>query len=97
MAKFELTLQQQHVIAVILEERKYQDHKWGPIKSHPHEVGSWLMIMDQLLDKAKKNWMTLHGDIAALDELRQVVAVGFACMEQHGVPNRMVKEHVKAK
>ena len=97
MAKVTLTLAQQHTVAVVLDERKYQDNKWGPLKKRPHEVGTWLVIMDQLLEKAKRNYVGNNNDTSALDEIRQVVAVGFACMEQHGCPTRKIKDDVKTK
>jgi hypothetical protein len=76
------------VYAFIDKERTYQDAKWGTIQQHPHEVGSWLLIMDQLLADARQEWTRGPGDYGALDELRKVVAVGVACMEQHGAVQR---------
>lgn len=74
----------QEVYSAVNDERVFQDRKWGTIHQHPHEVGSWLTIMRQLLNDAEKSYMSQRGDIGALDELRKVVAVGVACMEQHG-------------
>ncbi len=76
------------VFAVIVDERRHQDKKWGTIQDHPHEVGSWLTILDQLVEDAKRAYMSQRGDAGALDEIRQVVGVGVACMEQHGVVHR---------
>ena len=83
-----VTMQQEDVLAAVIGERTYQDRKWGTIEEHPHEVGSWLTIMRQLLTDAERAYMSQRGDLSALDELRKVVAVGVACMEQHGVPSR---------
>lgn len=74
----------QEVFSVVNDERIYQDRKWGTVEEHPHEVGSWLTIMRQLLNDADRAYMSQRGDVGALDELRKVVAVGVACMEQHG-------------
>ncbi|WP_026600512.1 hypothetical protein [Methylomonas sp. 11b] len=74
----------EEVYVAINEERDYQDMKWGAIDEHSHEVGSWLTIMRYLLGKAESAYTTAHGDSASLDEIRQLVAVGVACMEQHG-------------
>ena len=82
-------MSQTDVFQEIILERIYQDSKWGTIEDHPHEVGSWLVIMDRLLAKAKNGYMTSVGDYTALNEIRQIVAVGIACMEQHGVPSRI--------
>lgn len=76
------------VFAVIVDERNHQDKKWGTIEEHPHEVGSWLTILDQLVEDAKRAYMSQRGDAGALDEIRKVVGVGVACMEQHGVVHR---------
>lgn len=83
-----VTMQQEDVLAAVIGERTYQDRKWGTIEEHPHEVGSWLTIMRQMLTDAERAYMSQRGDLDALDELRKVVAVGVACMEQHGVPSR---------
>jgi hypothetical protein len=72
------------VMSAIHDERVFQNRKWGTIEQHPHEVGGWLTIMRKLLTDAEAEWAGKSGDIGALDELRKVVAVGIACMEQHG-------------
>lgn len=76
------------VFGAIAEERDHQDRKWGTVEEHPHEVGSWLTIMDQLLEDAKRAWMSQPGDHGALDEIRKVAAVAVACMDQHGPVRR---------
>jgi hypothetical protein len=74
----------QEVFSVINDERIYQERKWGTLVMRPHEVGSWLIIMRQLLNDAERAYMSKRGNVGALDEVRKVVAVGVACMEQHG-------------
>lgn len=76
------------VFGVINDERTYQDRKWGTIAEHAHEVGSWITIMRKLLRDAEDAYQSQRGDIGALDEIRKVVAVGVACMEQHGPVGR---------
>lgn len=56
----------------------------GPLTEHPHEVGGYLTIMRKLLTDAEAAWSSRRGDEGALDEVRKVVAVGVACMEQYG-------------
>jgi hypothetical protein len=73
---------------VIDEERAHQDRKWGTVEQHPHEVGGYLLLMQKLLTEAAFAWSGQRGDEGALDELRKVVAVGVACMEQHGFVER---------
>ena len=76
------------VYALIDGERDPPDRKWGDIEDHPHELGSWILIMESLLEDARKAYQCANGDRKALDEIRKVVAVGVACMEQHGAPRR---------
>ncbi len=76
------------VFPAIHGERVYQDRKWGNPDQHPHEVGGYITLMRKLLNDAETAWCTSRGDIGALDELRKVVAVGVACMEQHGAVAR---------
>jgi hypothetical protein len=83
------------VYAAVSDERVYQERKWGTIEEHPHEVGGWLTIMRKLLTNAETAWVTSRGDIGALEEIRQVVAVGVACMEQHGAIPRSAADFAK--
>lgn len=76
------------VFSAINGERDHQDKKWGSIGDHPHEVGSWILIMESLLADARKAWQSATGDRDALDEIRKVAGTAVACMEQHGVPTR---------
>lgn len=73
------------VFAAINHERDYQDEKWG---NNPHTVGEWLLIVEGELEEAKHAWRKGAGDNDALCELLQVIAVGVACLEQHGVIGR---------
>lgn len=82
---------QADVLAAVVGERSHQDRKWGSIHQHPHEVGGYLTIMRKLMADAEASWSSSRGDVGALDELRKVVAVGVACMEQHGVPSRITR------
>ena len=78
-------LELKKVYRAALRERKYQDDKWG---NNPHEVGAWLLIMQAELDEAKEAWVKGTDDGDALGEILQVIAVGMACLEQHGVKER---------
>lgn len=73
---------QQHVEV----ERLFQDSKHGPIETHPHTIGEWILIMESELAEAKLALIKGgEGRDSVLQEILQVVAVGIACMEQHGV------------
>jgi len=76
------------VVVAVRDERRYQNRRWGTIEKHPHEVGGYLTIMRSLMTEADAGWSSSGGDYAALDAIRKVVAVGIACMEQHGAVTR---------
>ena len=74
-----------HIFQTITRERDFQEQGWG---DNPHAVGEWLLIMQAELDEAKQAWVEGHGDNGALKEILQVISVGVACLEQHGVVER---------
>ncbi len=77
-------MDQSTVFLAIRDERARQDAKWGDVEQHPHEVGAWLTILRGKLADAEKAWRSRCGDGPALAEVLKVVAVGVACLEQHG-------------
>lgn len=77
---------QTEIFEAVKIERQYQDAKWG---FDPHTVGEWLLIMQAELDGAKEAWVKNSGDVKALEEILQVVSVGVACMEEHGIVERL--------
>jgi hypothetical protein len=80
-----VAFRREQVFTALREERAYQDDKWGTIEEHPHTVGEWLLIMEAELHEAKWGWVKEMGEASALAEILQVVAVGVACLEQHGI------------
>lgn len=82
------------VFEAITGEREYQNKKWG---DPPHEVAAYILYMEHHLSKARRLSSEQRGDENSLDELRKVVTLGVACMEQHGVvwrdPNAPIKFH----
>lgn len=80
---------QQEVFSVIREERVFQDRKWGTIQQHPHEVGSWLTIMRQLLNDAERAYMSKRGGLWVCDYCgssgygASPVAAYFDCMHRN--------------
>lgn len=81
-------LRREPVFAAIIRERKYQNDKWGNSWAHSHEVDGYIAIMQKELDEALDAWYGNRSNEAALREILQVVAVGVACLEQHGVIER---------
>lgn len=50
--------------------------------------GEHLLCMEELMDKAREVWYRPDGSKECLEHIRKVVAVGVACMELHGAPQR---------
>lgn len=73
------------IVEAIKNERAYQRDKYG---DKPHDVGSFILIMQGELDEAAQGWRKGVGDEDALREILQVIAVGVACLEQHGIVAR---------
>lgn len=73
------------VSQVIDSERRYQTAKWG---DPDHTVPEWILIMRKLMNDVDAAWFK-DGEVAALSEIRQLTAVGVACMEQHEAPKRL--------
>jgi len=74
----------------VRRERHYQDLKWGTIEEHPHTIFEWIGIMEKELQEAKAAYFqpACMADSEMLREVLQVVAVGLACLEQHGIVER---------
>lgn len=70
-------------ICSIMDEREFQDRKFGP--DSRHTIGEWILIMEAELAEAKV--ALIKGGVgrnSVLQEIVQVCAVGVACIEQHG-------------
>lgn len=71
------------VVDSVLEERIHQIVKHG---CGGHPIGSWLLIMEAELQEAKTAAIKpAEGRNNVISEIIQVIATGFACLEQHGV------------
>ncbi len=80
------TRMKEDIVKAIDSERDYQAKKWP---GHTHGVEGYLLIMLKCMWKAVIAWIENRGNDAALSEVRQVVAVGVACMEENGAPLRV--------
>lgn len=79
------TIEQVNGISSIIEERDFQDGKWGPVSVAGHTVGEWILIMEAELAEAKEALIKGgKGRDSVLSEITQVAAVALACLEQHG-------------
>lgn len=88
-------MKREQVYKVIDGERDYQNSKWSPnhmTDGVPADEGKtvahFIVYMDDYMTRAKHEFTGSGGDRATLEELRKVVALGVACFEAHGVPER---------
>ena len=79
---------EKYILPAIRRERDYQDNKWGTIESNPHSIYEWIGIMERELAEAKDAFFKRPSESEMLREVLQVVSVGVACLEQHGVVER---------
>lgn len=97
-------MDRQSVYVEIDREREYQeacreacDWETGPKECTPPEC--FLVYMRQYLDRAEKAVLLAASQTrpAVLAEIRKVVALGVACLELHGCPQRDPKDVHKRK
>ncbi|MFW5895171.1 MAG: hypothetical protein ACOCT9_00355 [archaeon] len=75
------------VYEAIDRERDYQDEKWGSIEENHHYIARWLMICaDELYEASMADSVKNKEEV--LKEILQMVSVGIACLEQHGIVER---------
>ncbi len=81
----------EEVYEAIDSERDYQ-RKWDTAESGgKHEVAAWILFMEHYLQQAREIESTAAAEDVrekVLGKIRCVVALGVACMEQHGAPHR---------
>lgn len=71
------------IINAMLEERDWQDQKHG---TNPHDMGTWLLLIESELDEAKLAAVKGgKGRNAVRHELIQVAALCMAALENHGL------------
>jgi hypothetical protein len=82
------------VYAAIDSEREYQDRRWNSETTTSgglHSLEEWAIYMRSYLREAEEQLSRNSkqvGDPLALATIRKIVAMGVACMEQHGAPRR---------
>lgn len=90
------TVSRKLVYEAIDGERDYQE-KWDTAESRgKHEVGAFILFMEEYLAQARRLESTLGGggnapsdSEGSLDFVRKVTALGVSCMEQNGAPRRV--------
>lgn len=82
-------------------EREYQELRWNtenklditPDSEKP--IAEWINYIEYHISKAKESIYYLNEE-QALAEIRKITALGIACMEIHGCPQRIIpKELIK--
>lgn len=82
-------LPQNEVINAVLMERDFQDVKHGSIGDCPHEVGTWLLLIEDELREAKQALIKGgSGRDSWASEIIQVAALCVAAVEQHGMAEK---------
>ena len=82
-----------NIIAAIDSERAYQDDRWGnqdgpDSGAYGHTVDEFALYILTYAQKLADEASASRGDDEKLNIVRKVIALGVACMEQHGAPNR---------
>jgi len=81
-------MNRQDVYKLIDGERDYQDKKWiRPESDVDHSIADWLIYMEEMLIRAKKELYFLKYDLA-LEFIRKLTALGVACMECNETKSR---------
>ena len=79
-------LEQVDAMNAILEERKFQDGKYGSLDDGgSHQLGEWILLIEDELSEAKH--ALIKGGVgrnSLRSELIQVAALVLAALEQHG-------------
>ncbi len=77
------------IFGAIKREREHQIRKYGDAANRPRSIGEYLLVMQIELQEAIDEWGSTDGNDGALEEILQVVSVGVACMQEHGVMERV--------
>lgn len=83
------TATKQQVFEAIVAERARQDEKWGV--DRVQSLPGFLLVMESELEEAKRGWQkNLNGKSAPLNEVVQLAAVCFACLEAYGLTGNAI-------
>jgi len=74
-------------------ERDYQNsrisNKFGHQPGeHQHPVAAEILMMEDYIQRARKEWTDNKGVVPALHMVRKVAGLAVRCMEHHGAPER---------
>jgi hypothetical protein len=78
-------LTKSEVDTVIDREVSFQSSKWGSSHDRGHDVGSFILLLEEYADKARKSWVGNSGDYAALQQVVKIAALAHNCLEGNGI------------
>jgi hypothetical protein len=88
----------QRVYEAVDSEREYQESLWqnrnrrlfeNPETQESLSVGEFLLLIEEHLSKARKNWSYEHKpERNTIEHVRKIAALAVSCMEQYGVSVR---------
>jgi hypothetical protein len=87
-------LTRQEAYQVINTERDYQEKLWNNLNKEINNPSSFILWMEEYLSKAralastKDERVGTEGNKEIMDVLRKVTALGVACIEINGAPER---------
>lgn len=84
-------LTREEVFNRISAERDYQDSVWGTM-DQTNTLGDYMLYMERYLTKAKSQYTGSDEFTDVTVDIRKVVALGVACLEKYGCPNRMLTQ-----
>jgi len=85
------------VAEIVKGERVYQLYCWNPNttpSNGTHNTAAFLTYMKDYIDEAIHQVTRCSGDDEALETVRKITALGFACMEQNGAPMREISDEL---
>lgn len=84
-------MKRSEIYKVIDNEREYQNSQWGEFHDRDHNAEAFILYIEHYITEARRAITTEKGIQGGLTQLRKVVALGVACFEEHGVPEREIK------
>lgn len=93
-------LTREQAFAILCGERDYQAARGVATDGHEHyhSIGEMLLYMDDYMTEAKhiasRTWGR-RADPLTMEVIRKVTALGLACMEYHGCPERLGYEQLR--
>lgn len=82
----------QEVYEAIDGERDYEDELWpqnGERDNPRLTVGEFLLLIEEYVDKARKDWtVESRPENATLKGIRKIAGIAVNCMENHGALRR---------